>query len=81
LWNGKLRRLQKVLATMGKITAWDQLRSGGRQGSAIADELISFAENSLYWESELLSYAKAYAVKVAADFEEFSRDYNSSTLL
>jgi uncharacterized protein (DUF2252 family) len=76
LWNGKLRRLQKVLTTMGKITAWDQLRSGGRQGSAIADELITFAENSVHWENELLSYAQAYAVKVETDFEEFSRDYN-----
>jgi uncharacterized protein (DUF2252 family) len=76
LWNGKLRRLQKVLTTMGKITAWDQLRSGGRQGSAIADELIAFAENSVHWESELLRYAQAYAVKVETDFEEFSRDYN-----
>lgn len=76
LWNGKLRRLQKVLTTMGKITAWDQLRSGGRQGSAIADQLITFAENSGHWESELLNYAKAYAVKVGADFQEFSRDYD-----
>ncbi|MFM5944446.1 MAG: DUF2252 family protein, partial [Dolichospermum sp.] len=41
-WNGKLGRLEKLIETMAEVTAWDQLRSGGRQGSAITDELINF---------------------------------------
>jgi hypothetical protein len=38
---GKLGPLEKVVTTMGKLTVWAQLRSSGRQGSAIADDLIS----------------------------------------
>ena len=71
-WNGKLGRLEKVLKTMGQITAWNQLRSSGRQGSAIADELISWAENAAQWQSYLLDYARAYFNKVEANYQEFS---------
>lgn len=71
LWNGKLRRLQKVLRTMGEVVAWGQLRSAGRQGSAIADQLIAFAEKSQHWQSDVLSYAQSYALKVQADYLEF----------
>jgi uncharacterized protein (DUF2252 family) len=70
LWNGKLRRLEKVMKTMGKITAWDQLRSGGRQGSTIADELIQFATNS-HWRSGLLDYAQDYTTQVEEDYRAF----------
>jgi uncharacterized protein (DUF2252 family) len=71
-WNGKLRRLEKVLKTMGEITAWNQLRSSGRQGSAIADELISWADNSSQWHGLLIEYAQTYFTKVEADYREFS---------
>lgn len=70
-WNGKLGRLKKVLKTMGEITAWNQLRSSGRQGSAIADELIVWAENADRWHSHLLDYAQGYFTKVEADYQDF----------
>lgn len=70
-WNGKLGRLKKVLKTMGEITAWNQLRSSGRQGSAIADELINWAENADRWHDPLLDYAQAYFTKVQADYQDF----------
>jgi uncharacterized protein (DUF2252 family) len=56
-WNGKLGRLEKVLKTMAEVTAWAQLRSSGRQGSAIADDLITFANR--------------YADQVKADYAAF----------
>ncbi|MDB9514230.1 DUF2252 domain-containing protein [Kamptonema animale CS-326] len=71
-WNGKLGRLEKVLKTMGEITAWNQLRSSGRQGSAIADELIYWAENAAQWQTYLLDYAQAYFNTVEANYQEFS---------
>ncbi len=71
LWNGKLGRLKKVIKTMGEITAWNQLRSSGRQGSAIADELINWAENADRWHDPLLDYAQAYFTKVQADYQDF----------
>ncbi|WP_341732746.1 DUF2252 domain-containing protein [Microcoleus sp. EPA2] len=70
-WNGKLGRLKKVLKTMGEITAWNQLRSSGSQGSAIADELINWAENADRWHDPLLDYAQAYFTKVQADYQDF----------
>lgn len=70
-WNGKLGRLKKVLKTMGEITAWNQLRSNGRQGSAIADELIYWAENTAEWHDSLLEYAQGYCTKVEADYQDF----------
>ena len=70
LWNGKLRRLEKVMHAMGKVVAWDQLRSSGRQGSAIADEWIAFAARS-DWRTPLLEYADGYAIQVVNDWNEF----------
>ena len=70
LWNGKLRRLENVMHAMGKVIAWDHLRSGGRQGSAIADEWISFAARG-DWRSPLLEYVISYAHQVVTDWNEF----------
>ena len=68
-WDRKLGRLQKLIETMAEVTAWDQLRSGGRQGSAIADELINFGQSS--WHNSILEYAVYYSQKVNQDFQEF----------
>ncbi|MBD2387678.1 DUF2252 domain-containing protein [Cylindrospermum sp. FACHB-282] len=69
-WDGKLGRLEKLMQTMGEVTAWDQLRSGGRQGSATADDLINFAHSS-DWRDELLKYASSYSQRVKQDYQEF----------
>ncbi|MFM6603256.1 MAG: DUF2252 domain-containing protein, partial [Dolichospermum sp.] len=69
-WNGKLGRLEKLIETMAEVTAWDQLRSGGRQGSAITDELINFGQSS-QWHNSVLEYAVYYSQKVNQDFQEF----------
>ena len=78
---GKLGRLKKLMRTMGQVTAWDQLRSGGRQGSAIADDLIAFAKgqtsipatSTTYWRNALLDYAQAYSLQVEADYKDFCK--------
>jgi uncharacterized protein (DUF2252 family) len=69
-WNGKISRLEKVMQTMGRITAWGQLRSGGRDESAIADELIDFGQSS-DWHDPLLEYAQDYARQAEEDYECF----------
>jgi len=68
-WQG-LRRLEKVIQTMAEVVAWGQLRSTGRQGSAIADDLIGFA-GTTDWQDDLLRYAKAYADQVETQYKEF----------
>lgn len=70
-WNGKLRRLQEVLATMGQVTAWAHLRSGGRGGSAIADELVDFGRRT-DWRNELQDAAIHCAASVTADWRAFA---------
>ncbi|MEH1888681.1 MAG: DUF2252 family protein [Nostoc sp.] len=69
-WDGKLERLNKLMQTMGEVIAWDQLRSGGRQGSAIADDLIKFAHLS-DWRNQILEYAISYYKQVELDYQEF----------
>jgi uncharacterized protein (DUF2252 family) len=70
LWNGKLRRLERVMDAMGRVVAWSHLRSGGRQGSAIADEWLAFAARS-DWRPPLLEYADGYARQVVVDWNAF----------
>jgi uncharacterized protein (DUF2252 family) len=72
-WDGKLGLLKKLMQTMGEVTAWDQLRSGGRQGSAIADDLINFAHSS-DWRNDILEYARSYSTQVELDYQEFCKE-------
>jgi uncharacterized protein (DUF2252 family) len=74
---GKPKRLTKLVETMAQVTAWGQLRSAGRQGSAIADELIEFAQGADRWESDLLDYAEGYAGQVAADYAVFRQAWET----
>ncbi len=70
---GKPKRLTKLVETMAQITAWGQLRSSGRQGSAIADELINFAQTADRWQPDWLDYAQTYAHQVTIDHHTFQQ--------
>lgn len=76
LWGGKLRRLEKVMVSMGEITAWGHLRSSGRQGSTITDELIDFARTD-GWQHEVIAYARMYSAKLETDYKEYCDAYDS----
>jgi uncharacterized protein (DUF2252 family) len=76
LWGGKLRRLEKVMGTMGEITAWAQLRSSGRQGSAVTDELIEFGRGD-GWQQEVIAYARFYSAKLEGHYKDFCEAYDS----
>lgn len=73
-WDGKLRRAAGVMKTMGEVVAWAQLRSSGRQGSAIADELIDFAGRG-DWRVRLLEAAEHAASQVEEDWRVFAGAY------
>ena len=79
-WNGKLRRLEEVMKVMGKVVAWGQLRSGGRDGSATIDELIDFGRQS-GWTKSLLEAADHCAAGVLADWRAYANgpDLSSAT--
>lgn len=78
-WHGRLNWLLKLLETMGEITAWDQLRSSGRHGSAIADDLITFAARRP-WRSAVLMLARNYADQVAEDYRQFAQSKDDQLL-
>jgi uncharacterized protein (DUF2252 family) len=67
---GHPRRLSSVIETMGRVTAWAQLRSSGRQGSATVDGLIAFADTS-GWQRRLTDYGRSYAAQVERDYKVF----------
>jgi len=74
-WGGKLERLEGVLETMGRLSAWAQLRSSGREGSATADELIAFADKRR-WPAELPTLAKECTKRVRRDWKTYSKAYD-----
>ena len=77
-WNGKLRRLEGVMQTMGSLVAWAHLRSSGRQGSAIADQWIDYGHNAARWRKDLLDYAQFYHQQVSADWKQYAGAYREA---
>lgn len=69
--NGRLDSadLTEAVETMGRLTAWAQLRSAGRQGSAIADRLIDFAGRK-DWRPDLLRAGRAMARQTEKSWRE-----------
>lgn len=62
--------LVHTLATMGRLVAWAQLRSSGRQGSAAADELIDFGRREK-WQRRLLDLSEDCAAQCRKDSAVF----------
>ena len=64
------KQLKALIETLASIVAWGHLRSGGRQRSAIADDLVAFGID-LSWQVDLLDYAMQYTQQVRCDQREF----------
>lgn len=73
-WDGELDSLEELVRVMAQITASGHLRSGGRQGSSITDELIAFAQETT-WQKDLLNYSAQYPQKVHRDYFIFCEAY------
>jgi uncharacterized protein (DUF2252 family) len=67
-------RLPNLLRTLSECLAWDQLRSAGRAGSAIADVLIAHGEDRS-WQAPLLKAALEAAEHVERDHDAFLTAY------
>jgi uncharacterized protein (DUF2252 family) len=74
-WHGKLGRLESVMASMGAAVAWGHLRAGGREGSAIADELIAFGTKSR-WKSRIVRIAEHCAAQTRRDWRTYIQAYD-----
>ncbi|HEY4154847.1 MAG TPA: DUF2252 family protein [Puia sp.] len=73
------RNIYQVIDDMAMLTASSVLRSSGRQGSAITDELISFGRQD-HWQEPLLQYAVQYALEVKKNYLLFLKDYIQGAL-
>ena len=69
-----MSELKGVIGAMGQMVAWAQLRSAGRDGSAIADDLIDFGLRKK-WKKNLLVAAQACAVQVRKDSATFDKAF------
>jgi hypothetical protein len=69
-WGHRLEHLVQVARTMGQLSAWDQLRASGRQGSANADDLMAFAETP-HWAAEVKQAAHDLADITAQQWHAF----------
>jgi uncharacterized protein (DUF2252 family) len=67
--------IEKTVACMGRVVAWGQLRSSGRQGSATADELMAFAQGRK-WRSKLQAASADCAARVFEDARDFAVAYD-----
>jgi uncharacterized protein (DUF2252 family) len=70
-WGKKIDRLKDVVATMGRVLAWDQLRAAGRSGSAAADELVAFARRD-DWATTMLDAAADMTVLTQQQWAAFT---------
>ena len=70
----KYKYIARVIEDMALLTASAQLRSSGRQGSAIADDLIAFGKD-VHWQQSVIDYASAYAKQVKKDFSNYLKDF------
>ncbi len=69
--------IQRVIGTMGHVMASAHLRSSGRQGSAIADDLIAFGQARTRWSDKLIEAAQACADDVSADWRAYCVAYDA----
>jgi uncharacterized protein (DUF2252 family) len=77
LWHGKFNRLEKVVHAMAELVAWQHIRNGGWQGSAIADQWQAFGGQQA-WKRPLLEYAQTYSQQVESDWRSFKADFADS---
>lgn len=71
--------LADSLITMGRLMAWAQLRSSGRQGSAAADELIDFGRRGSgagKWRDRLVALSQATAAQVDKDWAVYCQAFD-----
>jgi uncharacterized protein (DUF2252 family) len=71
LFSDNLKKLKNILEDMACICAWSNLRSGGRQGSAIADDLIYFAKKG----QKIKSLTMDYGYECFKTSEKYHKEY------
>lgn len=74
------RLLEGVIRTMGELVAWGQLRSSGRDNSAISDTLIDFAQREK-WKQSLLDVAEYCCVQTEKDWRIYAEAFDDGVFM
>jgi uncharacterized protein (DUF2252 family) len=77
MFHGNTKKLSDVIKNMASICAWGSLRSSGRQGSAIADELIYFAKNNKQLKKKVCDFAFNYAKTIDGYYKAYCKAYDN----
>ncbi|MDR3392752.1 MAG: DUF2252 domain-containing protein [Sulfuriferula sp.] len=72
-----LQHLEGVVRSMGELVAWAQLRSGGRNNSAIIDTLIDFAQQKK-WQQSLLDIAIHCSMQTEQDWQIYAEAFDDN---
>jgi hypothetical protein len=65
-----------VIEDMAFLTASAMLRSAGRQGAALPDELIAFGTDT-HWQQVLIDYSTTYAAQVKKDYTAYFKEFKA----
>jgi uncharacterized protein (DUF2252 family) len=68
--------ITEVINNMALLVASAQLRSSGRQGTALIDDLIEFGKDD-QWKEAIIEYGRNYAGKVREDYQQFESEYRN----
>lgn len=68
-------KLSITLQTMAEVLAWSQIRSSGRKGSALVDDLIEFAERKK-WRGRVLEVSQECAHRIESDWKLYCDAYD-----
>ena len=77
----KMKTLEAMIKDFANLCAWGNLRSGGRDGSSIADDLIAFGKNSGKWKKELVAYTFNYSKQVKKDFIAYCKSFDAGLIV
>lgn len=72
-----LKAIKGAMGTMGQVLASAHLRSSGRQGSAIADQLIAFGQGRLHWSEGLIAAAQTYSDDIEAEWKIYAAAFDA----
>ncbi|MEP7376150.1 MAG: DUF2252 family protein [Chitinophagaceae bacterium] len=72
--------LSRVIIDMAILTASAQLRSAGRKGAAIPDDLIAFGSQP-GWQKTILDFSKNYSNEVKKYYNEYLKGYEKGNYL
>ncbi len=72
-----LKSIKGAIGSMGHVLASAHLRSSGRQGSGIADQLIAFGAARSQWRDGLIEAAQACSDDVEAEWRTYAAAYDA----